>query len=77
MKSAKKLTELLAEVCAQSERGEKVTAIHLFGIRHADSLRQFTLKEMRAIAKEAGQSESYGTELHKMMRLAKFVVEKK
>ena len=76
MKTAEQLAKMLADICTKSERGTKVTSIHLFGIRNADSLQNFTLKEMKEIAKAAGESPSYRTELHKMVRLSRHVVEK-
>lgn len=55
---------------AAAPEGEKVVHIHLFGIRYADALDGLPLKE---ICIRAGEPESYGTEINKGMRLARFV----
>ena len=67
------LSKELAAVCDAAERGEKVTAIHLFGIRNSDALKDLSLGELNKIASLAGQSPKYGTELKKMVRLSKHV----
>ncbi len=55
--------------------GEKVTMIHLFGIKYGEIIRdnEYTFKE---IAKEAGISETYKTEISKGANLAKYVTVK-
>ena len=49
---------------------EKVLQIHLFGIKYAEDLADLDVK---AVVKAAGVSESYCTEIHKMMNLARHV----
>ncbi len=70
---SRELSEELASVCNAADRGEKVTAIHLFGVRNAEKLRNLSLSELNQIASDAGQSPKYGTELRKMVRLSKYV----
>ena len=57
-------------------RGEnKTTMVHLFGVRYVGELRRCH-EPPHAIAKRAGLRESYGTEIHKGMNLARHVMEK-
>lgn len=64
------LTTILRRMYETAGTGGQVTAIHLFGIRHADELRGQPLKE---IAQSATGRESYQTEIRKGMNLARFV----
>lgn len=50
--------------------------MHLFGIRYADFLEGKTTRELGELAEEAGLKASYGTELSKMVKLARFVKER-
>ena len=50
--------------------GEKVVNIHLFGIKYAAQLRGMSVPE---IAARADISPTYVTEIHKGMKLAKYV----
>lgn len=58
-----------------ANEGEKVTMIHLFGIKYGEIIREkeYTFKE---IAEEAGISETYKTEISKGANLAKYVTVK-
>ena len=49
---------------------EKAASIHLFGIKYANELSNLNLK---AIAEQATGHESYHSEIHKGIRLAKYV----
>ena len=62
----------LANMYNNAPNGESVAMIHLFGIKFAKELRQskFNKKE---IARAANIPESYGTEISKGMKLAKYV----
>jgi hypothetical protein len=60
----------LAKMYGTAHEGDKVTQIHLFGIQFADQLALHSAKE---IAIRAGIPESYGTEISKGRRLARFV----
>lgn len=55
-----------------SEAGESVAMIHLFGIEYASEIRQCGESPKR-LAIAAGISESYGTEISKGVKLAKYV----
>lgn len=55
--------------------GEKVTMIHLFGIRYADEIERCGAS-CKDIAIKAGIQESYATEISKGVRLAKYVTVK-
>lgn len=52
----------------------KTTTVHLFGIRHVDSIRECGAS-IASIIRNAGLPASYATELHKGMALAKWVGE--
>lgn len=69
------LAKRLAHMYENAQQGETATMVHLFGIRYADELR-CCLERPHDIAKRAGLRESYGTEIHKGMNLAKYVMEK-
>jgi 5-methylcytosine-specific restriction protein B len=60
--------------CGRAADGERTVTIHLFGINRADELKGRNLRE---IATLAGIPETYGTELSKGIRLAKYVQLKK
>lgn len=64
------LVKALREAYSVAPKGDKVVAIHLFGIRFAEELEGHNTHE---IAERAGISRSYGTELRKGMRLAHHV----
>jgi len=51
-------------------RREQVTAIHLFGIKHAEELVALSVPE---ILERAGMRASYATEIRKGMKLARYV----
>lgn len=69
-----RLSEQLRDGYAASPRGEKMTALHLFGIVHADELSGLTSAELESVATVAGLSPSFATELRKMVKLSRFVV---
>lgn len=56
----------------ESREGEAVAMIHLFGIKYAAEIKE-SGASMKGIAKAAGIRESYGTEISKGVKLAKFV----
>jgi hypothetical protein len=51
-------------------KGEKVTRIHLFGIKYASELESISLSDLVA---QAGISMTYVTEVNKGKKLAKYV----
>ena len=73
--SDKELAEKLRDMYNNAPAGDAVAMIHLFGIKYADQIAKtkFSKKE---IAKAAGIPESYGTEIHKGTKLARYVLPK-
>jgi 5-methylcytosine-specific restriction protein B len=51
---------------------ESVTMIHLFGIRHAEDIKKCDFS-VTQLVKKSSIPDSYATEVHKGMRLAKYV----
>ena len=70
------LGEKLNEMYFDSEDGEAVAMIHLFGIKFASEITN-SRESKAAIAKAAGIPNSYATEISKGVKLAKFVTPKK
>ena len=71
-------TELSAELQRaynSSAYGDKTTAIHVFGIRHAAAIRNCGAS-VASIVRESGIRKSYVTEVHKGMALAAWVAER-
>lgn len=56
--------------------GQKITAIHLFGVEHGQSLQHLSTSDCKKLALKAGFKESLGTELHKGIRLSKYAIRK-
>lgn len=65
--------EILGRMYATAPEREKVAHIHLFGIRYAREIDGMPLYDL---AEEAGLKRSFGTEIRKGMKLARYVVEK-
>ena len=63
-------SKILAQMYRGALPGEKVVAVHLFGIMNADQIRNIPAKQ---IAVRADLPESYGTEIRKGINLAKYV----
>ena len=68
--SATELGRLLRESYQNAEKGEKVTMIHLFGIKYETEIREHGVSE---VIRESGIFSTYGTELGKGMKLARYV----
>lgn len=66
------LGERLHEKYFDSDEGEIAAMVHLFSIKYADEIKGAGAS-MKAIAKAAGINESYGTEIAKGVKLAKYV----
>lgn len=66
----KELSETLAEMYNNALKGESVSMIHLFGIIYADEIKKYGVKE---IVEGSGLNASYGTEVSKGIKLAKYV----
>jgi len=66
---------ILAKMYNEAKKGEKVTMIHLFGIKYGNIIRgnKYSFKD---IVKNANISETYVTELTKGANLAKYVKER-
>lgn len=69
------LGKILHDMYFESNDGEAVAMIHLFGIKYADEINA-TGVSMKALAKAGGIRESYGTELNKGVKLSKYVTPK-
>ncbi len=68
--AADRLKRMYKTACS----GEKTTQIHLFGIKHAEDIADLSVE---AIVKLAGLHGSYVTEVHKGIRLARYVALKR
>ena len=66
------LAEILRDMYFNSEEGEAVAMIHLFGIKYAEDIQSLGVSK-RAIAQAAGLEESYGTEISKGVKLSRYV----
>ena len=64
------LGNLSADSYQNAKKGEKVTMIHLFGIKHSEELREVGVSE---VIKESGIHSTYTTELGKGIKLARYV----
>jgi hypothetical protein len=69
-----RLADLLRGHLAAFGPGERITAVHLFGVDRGKDLSEFTVAECKVIAADAGLKESLGIELHKGVRLSRHVV---
>ena len=54
-------------------KGDRIPAVHLFGIDNGNDLERFPVAECKALAESSGLKASLGTELHKGVRLSKYV----
>lgn len=70
MNNLEYLTQKLKSMYSQAEPGYLVTSIHLFGIKYAN---QFRGIDLNVLAFNATGKSSYGTEIRKGIKLAKFV----
>lgn len=66
------LGEKLNQMYFGADDGETAAMVHLFGIIYANEINDVDAS-MKAIAKAAGIRESYGTEISKGVKLAKYV----
>ena len=66
------LGNILHNMYFDSEEGEAVAMIHLFGIKYANEINELGASK-REIAKAAGIRESYATEISKGVKLSKYV----
>lgn len=70
--SAGALGERLGAMYHNAQRGDAVVMIHLFGIQYADQIKG-SGAAVKDIVAAAGISESYVIEVHKGIKLAKYV----
>lgn len=70
-----KLGLILNKMYNEAKKGEKVTMIHLFGIKYGNIIKEnnYSIKD---IVKDAHISETYVTEITKGANLAKYVKER-
>ena len=66
---------ILNKMYNEAKKGEKVTMIHLFGIKYGNIIRENNYS-FKVIVKNANISETYVTELTKGANLAKYVKER-
>ena len=64
------LAQELRRMYNRAPEGDRVAMIHLFAIKRADEIRNMSTPE---IARRAGLSRSYATEISKGRRLARYV----
>ncbi len=70
--SIKELGEKLSEMYHNAPAGDAVAMIHLFGIKYADQITKSSYSK-KDVAQAAGIPQSYGTEISKGVKLAKYV----
>lgn len=68
--NATELGKLLSESYQNAQKTEKVTMIHLFGIKYSEEIMECGIAE---VIKESGIFSTYRTELGKGIKLAKYV----
>lgn len=73
--SVAELGATLSQMYRDAAKGEAVAMIHLFGVKYADEI-EAADGSCKDIAIAAKISESYGTEIAKGVRLAKYVIPK-
>ena len=66
------LGSTLREMYQGASKGETVLMVHVFGIKHANEIRD-SGTSCQDIANAAGIPESYGVEINKGVNLAKYV----
>ncbi len=69
------LAEKLANMYETAPTGDSVAMIHLFGIRYSNEIKDLGVSS-KALAKAAKLNDSYGTEISKGVKLAKYVTPK-
>ena len=72
----RQLAEALRDMWFSAEEGARTPMLHLFGIRYAEYLKGWKIRELGDLSELAGLKASYGTELQKMVKQAPFVRER-
>jgi hypothetical protein len=67
---AARILRRMYDAGGSSDKRRRSTAVHLFGIKHADDLWHLSLKE---IVRQAGLPDSYSDEVSKGRALAEYV----
>ncbi len=70
--TAVELGERLRQMYRDSDKGEAVLMIHLFGIMYADQINDPSIR-IPAVITASGIKESYAVEVNKGVKLAKYV----
>jgi hypothetical protein len=68
--TVEQLGKKLKEMYDNAPRKEQVTWVHLFGIRYAEQIKEIGIRE---VIEQSGILSTYGAELSKAIRLAKYV----
>ena len=68
--TVKELSDILKQMYNDAQKNEKVTMIHLFGIKYHSQIKEIGIKE---IIEQSGIYSSYHTEISKGIKLAKYV----
>ncbi len=66
------LAQKLNDMYYNALQGEKVSMIHLFGIKYSEEIKECSAST-KEIAKAADINESYGTEISKGVKLGHYV----
>jgi 5-methylcytosine-specific restriction protein B len=66
------LAQKLNNMYYNAPKGEKVSMIHLFGIKYSEEIKESNAST-KEIAKAANINESYGTEISKGVKLGHYV----
>ncbi len=69
----KQLGKVLNEMYTNALHKEKVTMIHLFGIKYHNEIRRVGIRE---VVEASGLNTSYSAEISKALRLAEYVTPK-
>jgi hypothetical protein len=73
--TAAQLSDMLSKMYRGAPHGEATTTVHLFGIRHAEDIRA-SGASAAAVVKASDVPDSYITEVHKGIALARHVAER-
>ncbi|EKO3791396.1 hypothetical protein [Vibrio metschnikovii] len=66
------LGDVLNHMYQNAPTNESVAMIHLFAIKYANQIKDLNVS-CKSVAKAAGINQSYGTEISKGIKLAKYV----
>ena len=69
-KTLNELGKILKEMYSNAAKKEHVTMIHLFGVKYAEEIQKFGIRE---VIEQSGIHSTYRTELNKAVNLAKYV----